>query len=108
MASSCWPESLRSSRIKAIEELTQGQHLTTKLRQMLRRPQKIEPDVDSVDDVVKQILGMFDNTLSILNSSSFNEVADVPSGDVRSPTPSSLDDQKSEDYGESSKTTDES
>ncbi|KAL4557759.1 hypothetical protein LXL04_035947 [Taraxacum kok-saghyz] len=104
MASSCWPESLPSSRIKAIEELTQGQHLTTKLRRMLRQPQKIEPDVDSVDDVVKQILGMFDNTLSILNSSSFNEVADVPSGDVRSPTLSSLDDQKSEDYGESSKT----
>ncbi|XP_023772872.1 probable WRKY transcription factor 70 [Lactuca sativa] len=102
MESSCWPESLPSNRIKAIQKLTQGQHLTSKLREMLRRSEKTEPDINSVDDVVGEILGMFDNTLSILNSSSFEEVPDMPIGDIRSP--GSWDDQKSENYGESTKT----
>ncbi|KAI3805833.1 hypothetical protein L1987_21720 [Smallanthus sonchifolius] len=69
---------------------------------MLDRPEKIESDLKSVNSVVVQILGMFDNTLSILSSSNLNEIPHSPINDVKSP--SSWDDQKSEDSGESIKT----
>lgn len=96
MESSSWPENLPSNRIKAIQELTQGQQLTNKLREMLGQPHKTESDIKSIDGVVIEILGTFDNTLSILSSSNIKE------NDMRSP--SSWDDHKSEDSGESVKT----
>ncbi|KAF5785382.1 putative transcription factor WRKY family [Helianthus annuus] len=101
MESSTWPESLPSNRIKAIQELTKGQVLTNKLREMLDRPEKIESDIDSVNDVVVQILGMFDNTLSILSPSNLNGIPHNPTNDVR--TPNISDDQKSEVSEESVK-----
>ncbi|KAI3677788.1 hypothetical protein L6452_37058 [Arctium lappa] len=82
MESSSWPQSLPSNRIKAIQELTQGQPLINKLRDM--RPEEIESDLRSIDGVVGQILGMFDNTLSILSSSSFTEIPYIPTGDIKS------------------------
>ncbi|PWA58192.1 WRKY11 [Artemisia annua] len=101
-SSSTWPDNLLSNRIKAIQELTQGKHLTIKLRELLEQPEKIESDRKSVDGVVAQILGMFENTLSALNSSS-NETFRIPTTvDTRSPR--SSDDQKSEDSSESVKT----
>ncbi|GKC01377.1 hypothetical protein Tco_0987513 [Tanacetum coccineum] len=102
-SSSTWPDNLLSNRsIKAIQELTQGKHLTVKLRELLEQPEKTESDRKSIDGVVAQILGMFENTLSALNSSS-NETSCIPTtGDTRSP--SSWDDQKSEDSSESVKT----
>nr|WCL15229.1 WRKY1162 [Atractylodes chinensis] len=103
MESSSWPESLPSNRMKAIEELTQGQPLIEKLRQMLRWPEEIKSsDLDPVDDVVGQILGVFDNTLSILNTSSFNQISAIRTGEIKSSR--SWDDQKSEDSGGSVKT----
>nr|XP_043637060.1 probable WRKY transcription factor 70 [Erigeron canadensis] len=102
MESSSWPKSLSSNRMKAIQELTQGQKLTNKLREMLEQPGKIEADLMLVDGVVGQILGMFDNTLSILNSSSSNETSRIPTLERRSPN--SWNDDKSEDSRESVKT----
>lgn len=100
MESSTWPDNLPSNRIKAIQELTQGKHLTIKLRELLEQPEK--SDRKSIDGVVVQILGMFENTISAINSSS-NETSAIPTtGDTRSP--SSWDDQKSEDSSESVKT----
>ncbi|KAJ0520650.1 hypothetical protein HanIR_Chr10g0461711 [Helianthus annuus] len=101
MESSTWPESLPSNRIKAIQELTKGQVLTNKLREMLDRPEKIKSDIDSVNDVVVRILGMFDNTLSILSPSILIGIPHNPINDVRSPNIS--DDQKSEVSDESVK-----
>ncbi|MFS7976535.1 putative transcription factor WRKY family [Helianthus anomalus] len=72
MESSSWPESLPSNWIKAIQELKDGHILTDKLREVHGRPEKIESDLEAVNNVVIQILGMFDSTLSILRSSSLN------------------------------------
>ncbi|KAJ9544815.1 hypothetical protein OSB04_024522 [Centaurea solstitialis] len=99
MESSSWPLSLPSNRIKAIQELSQGQPLIKKLRDM--KPEEIESDLTSVDGVVGQILGMFDNTLSILSSPSFTEVPYVPTGDMQSS--GSWDGQTSEDRDETVK-----
>lgn len=95
METSCLPESLPSNSMKAIQELTQSQHLINKLQEMLDRPKKIESDPILVDDVGK-IIGMFDNTISILNFSTFN---DIRTDDMKST--SRWDDQKLEDSGES-------
>ncbi|XP_076931983.1 putative WRKY transcription factor 70 [Bidens hawaiensis] len=99
---SSWPESLPSNRIKAIQELTKGQTLTNKLCEMIGRPEKIESDLKSVNGVVVQILGMFDNTLSILTTTNPNGIPSSPANDVSAPT--TWDDQKSEDSNESIKT----
>ncbi|KAI3805830.1 hypothetical protein L1987_21717 [Smallanthus sonchifolius] len=94
MESSSWPESLPSRRIKAIQELTKGEIITKKLHAMIGRPENIESDLKL------QILGMFENTLQILGSSNINKTPHNPTNDhVRSP--SSKDDQKSEDSAES-------
>ncbi|GJZ63369.1 hypothetical protein Tco_0619790 [Tanacetum coccineum] len=64
MESSSWPGSLPCNRIKAIQELTRGQQLTNKLREMLiGQQEKIESDLKLVDGVVAEIL----------NSYTFNE-----------------------------------
>ncbi|KAJ0695981.1 putative transcription factor WRKY family [Helianthus annuus] len=92
MESSSWPESLRTNRIKAIQELTKGQVLTNNLREMLDQPEKIESDIKSVNGVVAQILGMFDNTLSIMDSSNLISEPHNPINDLR--PPNIKDDQK--------------
>ncbi|PWA52221.1 WRKY domain-containing protein [Artemisia annua] len=96
------PGCLPSNRIKAIQELTEGQQLANKLREMLGQPEKVECDCKSVDSIAVQILGMFDNTLSILNSYSFNEYPDILTEATRYNT-SSLDYQKSQNCGENAK-----
>ncbi|PWA58191.1 WRKY domain-containing protein [Artemisia annua] len=101
MESSSWTGSLSCKRLKAIQELTRGQQLTNKLREMLRQQEKIESDLMLVDGVVAEILGMFDNTLSILNSYTFNEKPHIQTHDMR--FQSSVDDQQSHDSGESEK-----
>ncbi|GJX04139.1 probable WRKY transcription factor 70 [Tanacetum coccineum] len=95
MESSSWPGSLPCNRIKAIQELTRGKQLTNKLREMLGQQKKIESDLKLVDAVVVEILGMFDNTLSILNSYTLNEKL--------THIQSSADDQQSHDSGASDK-----
>ncbi|PWA44385.1 DNA-binding WRKY [Artemisia annua] len=69
METPTWPESLPSNRIQAIQELIQGQELVSNLYEMLWRP-KIESDPILEDGVVVQILGMFENTLSVMRSCS--------------------------------------
>ncbi|PWA55414.1 WRKY domain-containing protein [Artemisia annua] len=101
MESSSWPGTLSCKRLKAIQELTRGQQLTNKLREMLGQQEKIESDLMLVDGVVAEILGMFDNTLSILNSYTFNEKPHIQTHDMR--FQSSVDDQQSHDSGESEK-----
>ncbi|KAJ9544862.1 hypothetical protein OSB04_024569 [Centaurea solstitialis] len=59
------------------------------------KPEEIESDLRSIDGVVGQILGMFDNNLSILSSSSFPEIPYIPIGDMKCLV--SWDSQKSED-----------
>ncbi|KAI7748207.1 hypothetical protein M8C21_002916 [Ambrosia artemisiifolia] len=102
-SSTNWPESLPSNRIKAIQELTNGQVLTNKLREMLGQPENIKADIESVNGVVAQILGMFDNTLSILSPSNLNGIPHNPNNDVIT-TPNISDDQKSVVSDESVKT----
>nr|XP_043637176.1 probable WRKY transcription factor 70 [Erigeron canadensis] len=81
MASSSWPDSLPSKRIKVIEYLVQGQKLTNRLLGMLRQSEKsMSNDQTSVDDVAVQILKMFDSTLAILSSCTFNE---IPRGETK-------------------------
>lgn len=101
MESSSWTEGLPSNKIKAIQELTNGHILTDKLREMIGQPEKIESDLKSTDSVVVQILGMFDNTLSILRSSNLNKISHNPTNDMFSP--GSWDDQKQEDLDENIK-----
>ncbi|GKA77166.1 DNA-binding WRKY transcription factor, partial [Tanacetum coccineum] len=69
METPTWPESVPSNRIQAIQELIQGQELVNNLYEMLLRP-KIESDPMLEDGVVVQILGMFENTLSVMRSCS--------------------------------------
>ncbi|KAI3805829.1 hypothetical protein L1987_21716 [Smallanthus sonchifolius] len=88
-------ESSSSNRIKAIQELTNGQIVTNKLHAMLGRPEKIESDLKLENGVVVQILRMFDNTRSILRSSNLNEILHNPTSDVRSSS------SWPEDFGES-------
>ncbi|KVH95032.1 DNA-binding WRKY [Cynara cardunculus var. scolymus] len=78
MESPTWPESLPINRKKAIQELTQGQEWTDRLREILQRSENIEADPTSLDGIVEQILGMFDNTLSIIGSWSSNERFQLP------------------------------
>ncbi|KAI3759958.1 hypothetical protein L1987_50345 [Smallanthus sonchifolius] len=75
-------ESSLSNRIKAIQELTNGQILINKLRAMVDRPEKIESDLKLENGVVVQISRMFDNSCSILCSSNLNEVLHNPTSDV--------------------------
>ncbi|KAM0000147.1 putative WRKY transcription factor, plant [Helianthus debilis subsp. tardiflorus] len=102
MESSSWPESLQSNRIKAIQELKDGHILTDKLREVHGRPGKIESDLEAVNNVVIQILGMFDSTLSILRSSSLNGSHHNPN-DMR--FINDWDAKKPGDFAERTKTT---
>ncbi|KAJ0449736.1 putative WRKY transcription factor, plant [Helianthus annuus] len=104
MESSSWPESLPSNRIKAMQELTQGQVLMNKLQEMLDQPEKIEFGYNPVDDTLVQIVGMFNKTLSILSSNSptFNKTPQNRTHDMSSPN--NWDDQWSENSIESVKT----
>ncbi|XP_076937118.1 putative WRKY transcription factor 70 [Bidens hawaiensis] len=102
MESTSWPESLQTNRIKAIQELTKGQNLRNKLGEMIGCQKKIESDLKLVNGVTLQILGMFDNTLSILQSSDLNEIPHYPTNDARSQI--SWSEQKPKDSAESNKT----
>ncbi|KAJ9544889.1 hypothetical protein OSB04_024596 [Centaurea solstitialis] len=73
-----WVESLPVNRKKAIHELTQGQEWTDKLREILRGSENIECDPISLDGIVGQIMGMFDNTLTIIGSCSSNKTIKFP------------------------------
>ncbi|KAD4584555.1 hypothetical protein E3N88_22156 [Mikania micrantha] len=101
MESSSWPENLPSNRIKAIKELTQGKVLINRLQKMRDQPQMIESSLKLLDDTTAQILRMFENTISILNSNSTNSDK-IPDHDTS--FPNNLDDQKVEDSIESVKT----
>ncbi|KVH95022.1 hypothetical protein Ccrd_002909 [Cynara cardunculus var. scolymus] len=93
MESPIWPESLPINRKKAIQELTQGQEWTDKLREILQQSENIESDSASLDGVVDRILGMFDNTLSIMGSRTSNEPLQFLTNYLQ--TSYSFDEQKS-------------
>ncbi|KAJ9544825.1 hypothetical protein OSB04_024532, partial [Centaurea solstitialis] len=78
MESPTYPESLPINRKKAIRELTQGQEWTDKLREILQGSENSEFDPASIDGIADQILGMFDNTLSIIGSCSSNKDFQLP------------------------------
>ncbi|KAI3759957.1 hypothetical protein L1987_50344 [Smallanthus sonchifolius] len=94
-----WPESLPNTRIKAIQELTKGRILIDNLSEMVGQPENIESDIQSVNGLVVRISGMFENTLSILSSTSLNGILHNPTSDMRSPD--SWYYQKSKDSDES-------
>ncbi|XP_076930530.1 putative WRKY transcription factor 70 [Bidens hawaiensis] len=100
MESSSWPESSpTNTRIKAIQELTKCGIITNKLREMQGLPKITVSDLKSDNGVVVQILGMFENTLSILSSPKLNETCNNSTKDVKSS--SSGNPHNSADSGES-------
>lgn len=68
MESPTWPETFPSNRIQAIQKLIQGRNVINNLYKMLGQAKKIETDLTSEDGAVVQILGLFENTLSIISS----------------------------------------
>ncbi|XP_071717575.1 probable WRKY transcription factor 70 [Rutidosis leptorrhynchoides] len=86
MESPTWPEILPSNRIKMIQALTRGEEWTNKLRELLRSGE-IDPNSSiSIDDVVVQVMRMFENTLSIMGSNCnlINEPPRLPTNDLHS------------------------
>ncbi|KAL4557762.1 hypothetical protein LXL04_035950 [Taraxacum kok-saghyz] len=101
MESPSWPESLPDNRLKAIQELTQGQDWTTKLQEVLWWPEEMESDPTSIDGLVVQILMI--PYRSWASSCSFkNEALELPTCDFHSSV--SSDTQKLEKYNDSPKT----
>ncbi|KAA8517552.1 hypothetical protein F0562_017818 [Nyssa sinensis] len=100
MDTSC-PENLPAGRKKAFDELERGRKLAIQLQIMLSKPAGDDADGPlSAKDLVAKILGTFTESLSILNCSASDEV----SSQVPANTHLSCDGRKSEDSGESSKT----
>ncbi|XVF37396.1 hypothetical protein REPUB_Repub20aG0004200 [Reevesia pubescens] len=93
---------------KAIEELERGRELTKQLRDLLSKSLGDDEEeaglVGSSEDLVIQILNSFANTLSILRNSNGDDIYDVEvvSQNLRK---KSWDGRKSEDSGESNKST---
>ncbi|KAK9070009.1 hypothetical protein SSX86_010407 [Deinandra increscens subsp. villosa] len=86
MEFSSWPESSAINRIKAIQELTQGQILTDWLQEMIGQPEKVESNLELFDDALAQIIGVFGNTVSVFKSSSnFNNISFNQTHDMTSP-----------------------
>ncbi|KAF2287986.1 hypothetical protein GH714_003733 [Hevea brasiliensis] len=99
---SCWPEHLPSDRKKAIDELMKGREFANQLKAVLCDSIGEDGSMPAEDLVVK-ILNSFTSTLSILNRAETDEVSQFPaSTHVGSPC---WDGRKSEDSGESSKST---
>uniref|UniRef100_A0A5B6YQB1 Putative WRKY transcription factor 70 n=1 Tax=Davidia involucrata TaxID=16924 RepID=A0A5B6YQB1_DAVIN len=100
---SSWPENLTADREKAIGELVRGQEFANQLRVMLGKPTGDDGSSPSAEDLVLKVLGSFTETLSIfMNCSTSDEVSQVPANThVGSPC---WDARKSEDSGDSSKT----
>ncbi|GJR34104.1 probable WRKY transcription factor 70 [Tanacetum coccineum] len=95
-------ESMPSNRIKGTEKLTHGQQSTYKLQDALQSSEVTEPEDTSIDDVWVQILEMFENnTLSVMGSSTFNELPQLPRSGLHSY--STLDARKIEISNESPK-----
>ncbi|XP_058002451.1 probable WRKY transcription factor 70 isoform X2 [Hevea brasiliensis] len=99
---SCWPEHLPSDRKKAIDELMKGREFAKQLKVVLCDSIGEDGSMPAEDLVVK-ILNSFTSSLSILNRAETDEVSQFPaSTHVGSPC---WDGRKSEDSGESSKST---
>ncbi|XWS13041.1 hypothetical protein CRYUN_Cryun36dG0003200 [Craigia yunnanensis] len=98
---SSWSENMSLDRKKAIEELGRGRELTTELRDLLSKSLGDEGLVGS-EDLVMKILNSFANTLSIIRNS--GEYDDEVSQNPRNNN-MSWDGRKSEDSGESIKST---
>ncbi|KAL4557760.1 hypothetical protein LXL04_035948 [Taraxacum kok-saghyz] len=80
--SATWLEGLPINRIKAFQELNQGQELTNNLREMLQWPRKIKCDPEYEDGLVMQVAAMFKNTLSILDSCTSDQHLQMPAADL--------------------------
>ncbi|XP_059642336.1 WRKY DNA-binding transcription factor 70-like [Cornus florida] len=99
---SSWPENFPADRKMAIENLTRGREFANQLRLMLSKPFSDDGSLPPAKELVRKILGSLTETLSILNYSASDEVSQIPSNNhVGSPC---WDGRKSEDSGESSKT----
>nr|XP_043637710.1 probable WRKY transcription factor 70 [Erigeron canadensis] len=104
MESTSWPEILPSNRIQAIQELTQGQESINILQEMLWWPKTDVSNFIQEDGLVVQVLGMFENALSIMSSCPSNEVVQLTTRDVDHSLCSS-DEQKSKSSNENLETT---
>ncbi|XVF29724.1 hypothetical protein REPUB_Repub15cG0147000 [Reevesia pubescens] len=103
---SSWSENMSSGKKKAIEELARGRELTNKLRDLLSKSLGDEKDLVGSEDLVMKIFNSFSNTLSILGNINGDFCDDKVSVSLRSSnTILSLEGQKSEDSGESIKST---
>ncbi|KAA8517636.1 hypothetical protein F0562_015110 [Nyssa sinensis] len=103
MDSSFWPENLPADREKAIKELVRGREFAKQLRDMLSKPTGDDGSLPSADDLVLKVLGSFTETLSIFrNCNTSDELSQFPATThLGSPC---WDGRKSEDSGDSSKT----
>ncbi|KAK3017760.1 hypothetical protein RJ639_005076 [Escallonia herrerae] len=102
MESITWPENLLHDRKRAIRELIRGRAFTNQLQVMLSGPLPADGSV-SAGDLVMKIMGSLSNTISILDSSESDEVSQIPASSRLLDSPSQ-DGRKSEDSGQSSKT----
>ncbi|XVF65954.1 hypothetical protein PTKIN_Ptkin09bG0292400 [Pterospermum kingtungense] len=103
---SAWSENMSSDRQKAIEELGRGRKLTNQLRDLLSKSSYAGGDDEGLvgsEDLVMKILNSFANSLSILrNSGDYeDEVSQNPNNNSNMSW--GEDGRKSEDSGESIK-----
>lgn len=89
-----WSENLSADRERAIEELVRGQEFTKQLRTLLDKPKGDDHKAFSAGDLITRILRSFNESISILTYSQSDEVSQIPAD---------KDGQKSEDSGESRK-----
>ncbi|KAK6943276.1 WRKY domain [Dillenia turbinata] len=94
---SSWAENLPPNKRKLIEELVRGREFTNQLKNLLNNLTMNNNDdgSDAAGDLVAKILGSFSETLSILSTSEPDEVVKA--------SPCGEDARKSEDSGESCK-----
>ncbi|KAK7847292.1 putative wrky transcription factor 70 [Quercus suber] len=77
-----WPESLPSSKKKAIKELVQGRDFVNQLRSLLNKSAGDNNNNNNnkaapAEDLVVKILNSFTNSLSILNNAESDEVSQI-------------------------------
>ncbi|KAK6943358.1 WRKY domain [Dillenia turbinata] len=92
-----WPENLPPNKRKLIVELVRGREFTNQLKNLLNNPAMNNNDdgSDVAGDLVAKILTSFSETLSVLSTNESDEVVKT--------SPSWEDARKSEDSGESCK-----
>ncbi|KAF3447904.1 hypothetical protein FNV43_RR08611 [Rhamnella rubrinervis] len=107
MEVSSWPENLATSRKRVVVELMEGRELANQLQSVIAKSEATGGGSSSLsaEDLVTKIMKSFSNSLSILNVNEDDEVS-VSQIPVGSRVDSAcLDARKSEDSGESCRST---